>query len=73
MAHAFNPSTCKAEASRSLSSRPTWSTEQGPGQPKLERKNCISKENRQQITLLQLKLSYVEISVAQLWNIFIRG
>ena len=33
VARAFNPSTWEAEAGRSLSSRPTWSTERVPGQP----------------------------------------
>ena len=37
VAHAFNPSTQKTEAVRSLSSRPTWSTEQVPGQSGLHR------------------------------------
>jgi hypothetical protein len=35
VAHAFNPSTWEAEASRFLSSRPAWSTEWVPGQPGL--------------------------------------
>ena len=42
VAYAFNPSTqeaeAEAEAGRSLSSRPAWSTEQVPGQPGLHRK-----------------------------------
>jgi hypothetical protein len=33
----FNPNTQKAETDRSLSSRPTWSTEWVPGQPGLHR------------------------------------
>ena len=32
MAHAFSPSAREAEAGGSLSLRPTWFTEQGPGQ-----------------------------------------
>ena len=32
MAHIFNPSTWEAEAAESLGLRPTWSTEQVPGQ-----------------------------------------
>jgi len=34
---AFSPSTQKAEAGRSLSSRPAWSTEEVPKQPSLGR------------------------------------
>jgi hypothetical protein len=37
VAHAFNPSTQKAEAGRFLSLRPTWSTKWLPGQPGLYR------------------------------------
>jgi hypothetical protein len=37
VAHTFNPSTQEAEAAGSLSSKPTWSTEQVPGQPGLHR------------------------------------
>jgi hypothetical protein len=37
VAHVFNPSTWKAEAGRSLSSRPPLSTEQVPGQLELHR------------------------------------
>ena len=33
----LNPSTWEAEAGRSLSSRPAWSTDQVPGQPGLHR------------------------------------
>jgi hypothetical protein len=33
VAHAFNPSTCEAEAGEFLSSRPAWSIEWVPGQP----------------------------------------
>lgn len=32
MVHAFSPSAREAEAGVSLSLRPTWFTEQGPGQ-----------------------------------------
>jgi hypothetical protein len=35
--HAFNPSTWEAEAGRSLSLRPAWSTKWVPGQPELYR------------------------------------
>ena len=37
VAHAFNPSTLEAEASRSLSSRPAWTTELVPGLLRLHR------------------------------------
>jgi hypothetical protein len=37
VAHAFNPSTWKAEAGGFLSSRPAWSTKWVPGQPGLYR------------------------------------
>ena len=33
----LNPSPWKAEAGRSLNSRPAWSTEKVPGQPQLHR------------------------------------
>ena len=36
VAHTFNPSTPEAEAGRSLSLRPAWSTEQVLGQPSLD-------------------------------------
>jgi hypothetical protein len=41
--HAFAPNTQKAEASRSLSSRPAWSTKQAPGQPELHRETLSRK------------------------------
>jgi hypothetical protein len=40
LAHTFNPSTQEAEAEAgeiSVNSKPTWSTEQVPGQPALQR------------------------------------
>jgi hypothetical protein len=43
VAHAFNPSTWKAEAVKSLSSRPAWSTEWVPGQPE---KACLKQTNK---------------------------
>ena len=45
MAHAFNPSTCEAEAGRFLSSGPAWSTEWVPGQPGLYRET-LSQKNK---------------------------
>jgi hypothetical protein len=41
--HAFNPSTWEAKADRSLSSKLTWSIEQGPGQPGLHRETLSQK------------------------------
>jgi hypothetical protein len=48
VAHAFNPSTWEAEADRSLSLRPAWSTELVPGQPGLHRELCLenTKQNK---------------------------
>jgi hypothetical protein len=43
MAHAFNPSTCEAEAGRFLSSRPAWSTKWVPGQLGLYRETLSQK------------------------------
>jgi hypothetical protein len=45
MAHAFNPSTWKAEAGKSLSLRPAWSTEWVLGQPGLHRETLSQKKN----------------------------
>ena len=44
VAHAFNPGTWEAEAGGFLSSRPTWSTEGVPGQPKATQKPCLEKK-----------------------------
>jgi hypothetical protein len=44
--HTFNPSTQKAQAGRSQSSRPAWSTEQIPGQGGLHRENTDLKTNQ---------------------------
>jgi hypothetical protein len=44
--HAFNPRTQEAEAGGFLSSRPAWSTEQVPGQPKLHRETLLWKKRR---------------------------
>jgi hypothetical protein len=46
VAHAFNPSTWKAEAGEFLSSRPAWSTKRGPGQPGLYRETLAGKQNK---------------------------
>jgi hypothetical protein len=47
--HAFNPSTWEAEAGRSLSSRPAWSTEWVPGQPGLHRETLSRKTKKKKI------------------------
>lgn len=44
VAHVINPSTQKAEAGRSLSSRTAWSIEQVPGQPGLHRETVSKKK-----------------------------
>jgi hypothetical protein len=44
--HAFSLSICEAEAGRSLSSRPAWSTERVPAQPGLYR-GSLSQTNKQ--------------------------
>jgi hypothetical protein len=48
VAHAFNPSTWEAEASRFLSSRPAWSTELVPGQPGLHKETLSLKQTNKQ-------------------------
>jgi hypothetical protein len=45
VAHTFNSSTWEAEAGGFLSSRPAWSTESVPGQPRLLQRNPVSKNN----------------------------
>jgi hypothetical protein len=45
VAHIFNPRTQEAETGRSLSSRPTESTKQVPGQPGLHRVTISQKSN----------------------------
>jgi hypothetical protein len=45
VALAFNPSTWEAEAGRFLSSRPAWSTEWVPGQPRWYRET-LSQQNQ---------------------------
>ena len=47
MVHASNPSIWEAEADRSLSSKPTQSTEQVPGQPRLRRESLIRKRKKE--------------------------
>ena len=47
VAHAFNPSTWKAEAGGFLSSRSAWSTESVPGQPGLHRETLSQKTKKQ--------------------------
>jgi hypothetical protein len=49
VAETFNPSTQRAEANRSLSSRPAWSTEWVPGHPGLyKRKKPVSGKTQYQ-------------------------
>jgi hypothetical protein len=48
VAHAFNPSTQEAEAGGFLSSRPAWSTEWVPGQPRATQRNPVSKKKQKQ-------------------------
>jgi hypothetical protein len=45
--HIFDPSTQEAEAGRSLSLSPTWSTEQVSGQPGLYRETLSRKNNKE--------------------------
>jgi hypothetical protein len=54
MAFYFNPSTWEAEADRSLGLRPTWSSEQVPGQPGLHRE-ILFPTNRNKIKKKQNK------------------
>jgi hypothetical protein len=42
--HAFNPSTQEAEAGRSPSLRPAWSTKLAPAQPVLHRETLSQRE-----------------------------
>ena len=51
MAHAFNPSTWKAEAGGFLSSRPAWSTEFQDSQCYTE-KPCLEKPKKKEKNLL---------------------
>jgi hypothetical protein len=44
--HAFNPSTWEAEAGRFLSSKPAWSTDWVPGQPRLHRETLSRKTKK---------------------------
>ena len=46
VAYAFNPCTWEAEAGGSLSSRPAWSTEWVPGQPRLHRETLSQKKKK---------------------------
>jgi hypothetical protein len=55
VAHTFNPSTWEAEAGRSLSSRPAWSTKWVPGQPGLHRETLSRKTKKKK------KLYYLAI------------
>jgi hypothetical protein len=44
MVYAFNFSIWKVEAGRSLGSRPAWSTERVPGEPKLYKKPYLEQQ-----------------------------
>jgi hypothetical protein len=60
VAHAFNPSTWKAEAGGFLSLRPAWSTEWVPGQPGLHRETLSqNKQTNKQKTQTNKKRNYV--------------
>jgi hypothetical protein len=50
VAHAFNPSTRKAEAGRLMSSRPAWSTKLVPEQSGLYRDTLSQKKTKQNKT-----------------------
>jgi hypothetical protein len=54
VAHSFNPSIWEAEAGRSLSFSPDWSTELVPGQPGLHRETSphLKKLRNEQIPIL---------------------
>jgi hypothetical protein len=59
VAHAFNPSTWEAEAGRSLSWRPAWSTEWVPGQPELHRETLSHPPPKPNKTKEEKRLSWV--------------
>jgi hypothetical protein len=61
VAHAFNPSTWEAEASRFLSSRPAWSTEWVPGQTGLHREICLKNKNKKQNKTKTQKRNIMEL------------
>jgi hypothetical protein len=46
LVHAYNPSIQEAEAGKSLSSRPAWSTERVPGQQRYKEKPGCEKEKK---------------------------
>jgi hypothetical protein len=46
--HAFDPITRKAETGRFLISRPAWSTEWVPGQPRLHRETLSQKKKNEE-------------------------
>lgn len=55
--HAFSPDTWEAEAGDSLSSRPAWTAERVPGQPRLHRETLTSKNKKNFMLILKLSLS----------------
>ena len=64
----LTPSAWEAEASRSLSSRPAWSTKWIPGQPGLHRETLSrkTKQNKEKNWLLSPR-SWVQIPATTLW------
>jgi hypothetical protein len=46
VAHTFNPGSWEAETGRFLSSRPAWSTELVPGQPRVHRETLSRKQKQ---------------------------
>jgi hypothetical protein len=72
VAHAFNPSTQEAEAGRSLSSRPAWSTEWVPGQPGLHRETLSRKtkqnKTKQKQTKQNKKVLWDHLKLCSQWN-----
>jgi hypothetical protein len=59
----FDPSTQEAEAGGSLRSRPAWSTERVPGQPRLYRETQSQKAKYQQNKTKQNKQTKKELSM----------
>ena len=47
MVHAFNPSTQETGRQMSVSSRPAWSTERVPGQPRELHRETLSQKTKQ--------------------------
>ena len=66
VAHAFNNSTWEAKAARFVSSKPAWTSQWAPGQPRLHREVCLGNRNlsrkekkkKYQMSILSLPLSF---------------